>query len=75
MKPDDDVLTKNRDNLFRYENKEINYSIRKMIEYEGEETQVCAYWDIEEYLYPGNYRVDIFADGNLIGQRSFTLDK
>lgn len=75
MKPDDDVLVKNRDNLFRYENKDINYSIRKMIEYEGEEMQVCAYWNIEEYLYPGTYRVDIFADGNLIGQRSLTLEK
>lgn len=75
LKPDEDVLVKNRSNVFRYEDQEINYSIRKMVEYEGEETQVCAYWNIEEYLYPGTYRFDIFADGNLIGQKSLTLEK
>lgn len=75
MKPDDDVLVKDRTHLFSYENKEINYSIRKLIEYDGEEAQICAYWNIEEYLYPGTYRIDIFADGNLIGQKSLTLEK
>lgn len=75
MKPDDDVLMKSRDNLFTYEGKSINYSSRRVIEYEGEEVPVTIYWDIEEYLSPGEYRVHIFADGNVIGQKTFTLDK
>ncbi len=75
LKPDDDILVKNRNNTFRYENKDINYSIQKIIEYDGEDTQVCVYWKIEEYLYPGNYRADIFADGNRIGWLGFTLEK
>ncbi|MGL4293406.1 MAG: hypothetical protein ACRCSQ_07520 [Bacteroidales bacterium] len=75
MKPDNDVLVKNRNDVFPYENQEINYSIRKMVEYDGEEMPVTMYWAIEEYLYPGNYRVDIFADGNLIGKKEFKLDK
>ena len=74
MKPDNDALVKNRSDLFRYENQEINYSIRKNIEYEGEEVNVTMYWTIEEYLSPGTYRVDIFADGNLIGKKEFTLE-
>jgi len=74
-KPDDDVLIKSRDNVFRYENKEINYSAKRTIEYDGEEISVSIYWKIEEYLSPGTYRVDIFADGNLIGSQSFKLDK
>lgn len=74
MKPDDDVLVKNRSNVFKYEDQEINYSIRKIIEYDGEEVVVTVYWPIEEYLYPGTYRADIFADGNLIGQKSFSLE-
>lgn len=73
MKPDDDILVKSRGDLFTFEGKEINYSMKKMIEYEGEEVPVMMYWDIEEYLSPGTYRVDIFADGNLIGKQSFTL--
>jgi hypothetical protein len=74
MKPDDDVLVKNRTNTFLFEGKEINYSMRRVIEYDGEEIPVTLYWDIEEFLSPGTYIADIFADGNLIGRKRFTLD-
>lgn len=73
MKPDDDVLTKSRTNTFAYENRNINYSMKRIIEYAGEEVGMTLYWDIEEYLMPGTYRVDIFADGNRIGSKSFAL--
>ncbi len=75
MKPDDDILVKNRANTFSYENKDIQYSIKRVIEYGGEEVPVTLYWKVEEYLMPGTYRVDLFADGSLIGSRSFTLEK
>jgi len=74
MKPDDDILVKSRADVFPFEGKDINYSMKRIIEYDGEETAVTLYWNIEEFLSPGTYRVDIFADGNLIGKRSFTLD-
>lgn len=74
MKPDDDVLTKSRSNVFQYENKEVNYSMKRIIEYAGEEIPVTLYWDVEEYLMPGKYRADIFADGSRIGSRSFELE-
>ena len=74
MKPDDDILVKSRADVFEFEGKEINYSMKKMIEYEGEELSVVMYWDIEEFLSPGTYRVDIFADGNLIGRKNFDLE-
>lgn len=73
-KPDNDVLTKSPSNTFPYENRELVYSIKKYIEYNGEEQAVTVYWDVEEYLYAGTYRVDIFADGTLIGSQSFSLD-
>lgn len=75
QKPDDDVLVKSRGDVFSYENKKINYSAKRTIEYTGEETPLSIYWKIEEFLSPGAYRVDIFADGNLIGRKSFKLDK
>jgi hypothetical protein len=75
MKPDDDVLVKSRANVFTYENKEINYSMKRIVEYGGEETPVTLYWIVEEYLQPGTYRADIFADGSRIGSRSITIDK
>ena len=64
-KPDNDVLSKNASNTFPYE---------KYIEYNGEEQSVTVYWDVEEFLYAGSYRVDIFSDGTLIGSQSFNLD-
>ena len=75
MKPDDDVLVKDRSNVFVYEDQEIAYSTRKLIQYGGEDLAVVMYWPITEYLTPGSYRVDIFVDGNLIGKKSFTLEK
>ena len=73
-KPDNDVLTKSQSNTFQYENRTLNYSIKKYIEYTGEEQNVTVYWNVEEFLYAGTYRVDIFADGILIGSQRFTLD-
>ena len=73
-KPDNDVLTKSPSNTFSYENRDLAYSIKKYIEYNGEEQAVTVYWDVEEYLYAGTDRVDIFADGTLIGSQSFTLN-
>lgn len=73
-KPDNDVLCKNPANTFAYENRELAYSIKKYIEYNGEEQAVTVYWDVEEYLYAGHYRVDIFTEGTLIGSQTFTLE-
>ncbi|WP_321425647.1 hypothetical protein [uncultured Bacteroides sp.] len=73
-KPDNDVLTKNSGNTFSYENRNLSYSIKKYVEYTGEEQSVTVFWDVEEFLYAGSYGVDIFADGNLIGSRRFTIE-
>lgn len=74
MKPDDDVLVKSRSNVFAYENRDINYSMKRIVEYQGEEMSVTLYWNVEEFLQAGTYRVDIFADGNRIGSKSFSLE-
>lgn len=72
-KPDNTILVKDAANTFTYENRELPYSIKKYIEYTGEAQEVTVYWEVEEYLYAGDYRVDIFAGGNLIGSQGFTL--
>ena len=58
---------------FAYENREIEYSMTKNIEYTGEEMSVITYWNITNYLEGGTYNVSIFADGNMIGARNFTF--
>ena len=71
--PTGDVLTKG--GTFAYENRQLEYSIRKDIEYTGEEQSVVVDWDVAETLSAGNYRVDIFADGQNIGTTHFSFDK
>lgn len=75
MKPDDDVLVKSSGDVFPFEGKDINYSAKRTIEYSGEEYPMNIYWEIGETLLPGEYRVDIFADGNRIGRKTFSLEK
>lgn len=72
-KPDNEVLCKNESDTFPYENRQLTYSIKKYIEYTGEEQTVTVYWDVEEYLPAGTYNVYIFADGTMIGKQSFNL--
>ena len=58
---------------FQYENRDLQYSISKEVEYTGEELPVTVYWDITESLSAGEYRVDIFADGQNIGTSTFSM--
>ena len=71
-KPDNSILSKGN-TTFAYEDREITYSIKKYIEYTGEEQSVTVYWDVEEFLPSGTYNVYVFADGNMIGQNSFEM--
>lgn len=72
-KPDNEVLTKSASNTFEYEDRSIAYSIKKYFEYTGEELTQTVYWDVEEFLAAGTYKVYLFCDGNMIGQGSFSM--
>lgn len=58
---------------FQYENKSLASSMQKTIEYGGQETPVTLFWNVNQALMEGTYNVSIFADGNMIGKRSFTF--
>ncbi len=74
-KPDQSILTKDESQTFKYENKDLPFSIKKYLEYDGEEQEVIVYWDIEEFLYSGDYRISIFSDGRLIGSQVINFKK
>jgi len=73
LKPTGEVL--DGGGTFAFENRTLPYSIRKDIEYNGEETPVTVYWDVNEMLVAGQYRVQIFADGKNIGGGSISFEK
>ena len=58
---------------FPYENRQLEASAKKTIEYTGEETPVTVYWNVSQMLEAGDYRVSVFADGNMIGSRTFSF--
>ncbi len=69
--PNGQVLTNG--GTFNYENRSLQYSMKKQVEYTGNETPVSMFWNISEFLSEGTYKVSIFADGHMIGSRSFTF--
>ena len=67
-----EVLTTETKN-FEFEGKQLIYSAKKEIEYNGEDTPVCMYYKVTNPLQTGSYSIAIFADGNLIGTTGIVL--
>ena len=59
---------------FNYENRTLECTMKKVVEYTGEETAVTTFWPVSQMLEGGQYRVSIFADGNMIGSRTFNFE-
>jgi hypothetical protein len=74
IKPNGDVLSKSKTNVFQYENREIPFSVRKTIEYKGERLKEIVYYKVKETLLEGDYKIEVFADSQLVGSGSFMLE-
>lgn len=73
LKPGQDVV--NKSGTFQYENKNIDYSAARTIEYTGEEQRVTLHIPVNEFLGAGTYSAYIFIDGQMIGSGSMTMEK
>ena len=60
--------------VFQYENRQLQCSMKRSVEYGGNETPVTLYYDINQFLGEGTYQVSIFSDGQLIGSRSVKFE-
>lgn len=58
---------------FKYENRSLQYTMKKTVEYGGQELPVTLFWNVSQAMPNGTYQVSIFADGNMIGSRSFSF--
>ena len=58
---------------FAYSGKTLQATMKKLVEYTGEETYVTMYWNVSQMLEAGDYRVSIFCDGQMIGSRTFSF--
>lgn len=58
---------------FNYQNRTLEATMKKTVEYDGQETSISTFWNVSQSLLEGTYHVSIFADGNMIGSRSFSF--
>lgn len=73
-RPDGQLLLHSLDDKFRHEDADINYSAMRSIEYGGEETDVCIFYDADAgELLSGEYIADVFADGFHLKSLRFKL--
>lgn len=73
LQPTNSVV--NSSGSFTYENRTLQYSATKAIEYTGEEQSVTLYIPVGETLQTGSYRCDIFVDGQNVGTGHVSIDK
>ncbi len=71
LQPTNSVV--NPSGSFNYENRSLQFSATKVIEYTGEEHSVTLYIPVGETLSAGTYRCDIFADNQNIGTGSVSV--
>jgi FtsZ-binding cell division protein ZapB len=71
--PDQLVLTASEKDVFTYEDKQIVFSAKREVNYEQKDVDACIFWDNGGTLVPGQYGIDLFADGKLIGTASLIL--
>ena len=74
--PNQLLFQKSPNDVFPFEDLKIPYSAKREVTFEGNALPINIFWDNEgaEFL-PGEYTVDIFADGNNIGTTKFTLKR
>lgn len=75
LKPNEELLTNAKSGQFDYDGTKVGFSMRKSIEYTGEELPVTMYWTRNETLDPGRYTFEVYADGKLIGQTRIEMEK
>ncbi len=73
MTPKDEVLRTPNSGTFLFEDKKIPYSIQRTVEYNGEQMPLSMFWDVDESLEKGIYRVQVFEAGNMIASSDFEL--
>ena len=60
---------------FEMDGSRVAATAKRQMEYANEELSVSVYWDVNTTLTPGDYTVEVFADGYRLASRHFTMKK
>ena len=75
-RPDNAVIASTTADMFTFQGQDIVFTAKREVDYENKDIDVCIFWDNEsKQLIQGDYTVDIFTDGNLIGTTKFNIKK
>ncbi len=74
-RPDQLLMVKSENDVFQFEDLKIQYSAMREVNYEGNELPVAIFWDntTEPELMTGTYTINLFADGNEIGETTLEV--
>lgn len=77
QQPDQRLLMKSKNDLFKFEDLKIPYSAMRNVTYEGQELPVNIFWDNtnEPPFKEGTYTIDVFIDGFNIGTTTCTFKR
>ncbi len=73
IRPDELLLSSPDPGVIEVNGEEIPYSASREVIYENADLPVSIYWDNNGDLIPGNYQVELYHNGKLIGESGFTL--
>ncbi len=73
IRPDGFLMVDNTENTFESEDGQLIYSAKREVEYENQDVPMCIYYEKTEEFTEGTYKVELYADGHLIGESSFTF--
>lgn len=60
---------------FSYDGATVTSTAMREMEYDNGELRVSVYWSVNTTLTPGDYTVEVFADGYRLGTGRFTMKK
>ncbi|MGD0583160.1 MAG: hypothetical protein ABR974_09475 [Bacteroidales bacterium] len=75
IRPDSLVIASSSDNLFDYNGKKIIFTSSREVDYMKQDVDMCIFVDKSPDFILGNYKAEIYLDGNMIGGCSFILTK
>ena len=59
--------------IINQQKEELKMSSKRTINYQNQDTDLCIFYEIENSITAGNYSVEVYAEGFLIGETSIAL--
>jgi Tfp pilus assembly protein PilN len=75
LRPDSLVITTSPDNIFEYNGNQMVYSAVRQVDYMNEDIEMCIFLDNNGDFVVGNYVVELYMDGHVVGQTTFALTR